>query len=188
VRARRSSRRRPGRLASWAVLAVVAALTALVLVPSLLGMRRYVIVSGSMTGTYDRGSMVFDEVVPTASLRVGDAITYQPPPAAGIDHVITHRIATIARDRHGVREYRTKGDANASADPWRFVLTEHRQARVRWSLPYAGFAFAALDDQHLRKWLLGAPAVLFALASLTALWRRLGVEAQARAAAERASA
>ena len=33
-------------------------------VPALLGYERYVIVSGSMSGTYDRGSLVFDEVVP----------------------------------------------------------------------------------------------------------------------------
>ena len=37
-----------------------------VLVPALLGYQRYVITSGSMTGTYDRGSLVFDKVVPTS--------------------------------------------------------------------------------------------------------------------------
>ena len=37
--------------------------------PALMGWERYVIVSGSMTGTYDRGSLVFDEVVPTKSLK-----------------------------------------------------------------------------------------------------------------------
>ena len=47
--------------------ALLLALT--VLVPALLGYQRYVITSGSMTGTYDRGSLVFDKVVPTSSLR-----------------------------------------------------------------------------------------------------------------------
>ena len=51
--------------------------------PALMGWERYVIVSGSMTGTYDRGSLVFDELVPTKSLRVGDVITYKPPPGSG---------------------------------------------------------------------------------------------------------
>ena len=37
-----------------------------VLVPALLGYQRYVITSGSMTGTYDRGSLVFDKVVPSS--------------------------------------------------------------------------------------------------------------------------
>jgi signal peptidase len=185
---RRGIARRSGRIASWAALAVMAVLILVVLVPSLLGMRRYVIVSGSMTGTYDRGSMVFDEVVPTSSLRVGDVITYRPPPAARVGHVITHRIAAIHRDARGTREYRTKGDANASTDPWRFLLPGARQARVRWSVPYVGFAFAALRDPQLRVLLLGVPAALIALASLVALWRRLGVEAAARAAAPQARA
>jgi signal peptidase len=174
-------RRRAGRIASWAALALVTVLVALVALPAVLGMHRYVIVSGSMTGTYDRGSLVFDEVVPTAGLRTGDVITYRPPPDAGVDHVVTHRIASI-RTVDGMRVFRTKGDANAVADPWTFRLTDARQARVRWSLPYAGFAFAALADPKLRIWLLSVPAGLIAIGSLAALWRRLGVEAAARAA------
>jgi signal peptidase len=180
-------KRRAGRIASWASLAVVTVLVALVALPTALGMHRYVIVSGSMTGTYDRGSLVFDEVVPTAGLRRGDVITYRPPPNAGVDHLITHRIGSI-RTVKGTRVFRTKGDANAAVDPWSFRLTDAHQARVRWSLPYAGFAFAALADPKLRIWLLGVPAALVAIGSLAALWRRLGDEAAARAADGRARA
>ena len=64
-----------------------------------------------MTGTYDRGSVVFDQVVPVASLKVGDVITYRPPAGAGPDHLITHRIAAITTDKSGVRVFRTKGEA-----------------------------------------------------------------------------
>jgi signal peptidase len=32
-----------------------------------------------MTGTIDRGSLIFDKVVPAESLKVGDIITYTPP-------------------------------------------------------------------------------------------------------------
>ena len=45
------------------------------LVPSLMGLQRYVIMGGSMEGTYDLGSVVFSEVVPTSELAVGDVIT-----------------------------------------------------------------------------------------------------------------
>jgi signal peptidase len=180
-------KRRTGRLASWAALALATVIVALVALPAALGMRRYVIVSGSMTGTYDRGSLVFDEVARTADLRAGDVITYRPPPQAGVDHVITHRIASI-RTVHGMRVFRTKGDANPAVDPWSFRLTGAHQARVRWSLPYAGFGFAALADPTLRIWLLSVPAALIALGSLAALWRRLGEEAAARAAIGRAQA
>jgi signal peptidase len=158
---------------SCAALLAAGALAALILLPALLGLRSYAIMSGSMTGTYGRGSLVLDEIVPTAGLRKGDVITYRPPPSAGVDHLVTHRIVAISRGR----VYRTRGDANPVADPWRFELHDPRQARVRWGVPYAGYAVAALHDRALRLWLLGVPAVLIAVGSVGSLWRRLGREA-----------
>ncbi len=97
------------------LLAGAALLLALaVLVPALLGYQRYVITSGSMTGTYDRGSLVFDKVVPTSSLRAGDVITFRPPGHAGL---VTHRIQTLT-SVDGKRVLTTKGDANRVADAW----------------------------------------------------------------------
>jgi signal peptidase len=151
----------------------------LVLLPSLLGWQRYAIVSGSMTGTYDRGSLVLDEVVPTADLRVGDVITYLPPRGAGPDHLITHRIASIGRGAGGARVFRTKGDANASADPWTFMLSEPTQARVRAGVPYAGFVLMALTRRDVRLWIVALPALLIALVTLASLWRSLGEAARA---------
>src|SRR5215218_9418633 len=111
-----------GRWATGAALLAAVVVAALVLLPSAFGLQRYAIVSGSMTGTYDRGSLVWDDVVPVADLKVGDVITYLPPAGAGPDHLITHRIASIGRDPSGARVFRTKGDANATADPWTFRL------------------------------------------------------------------
>ena len=83
--------------------------------------------AGSMTGTYDRGTLVLDEVVPVADLKVGDVITYLPPSGAGPDHLITHRIAWIGKDPTGGRVFRTKGDANQVADPWTFRSPARRR-------------------------------------------------------------
>jgi signal peptidase len=175
---RRASVRRVGRIASGAafVVAVVAAL--LVLLPAAFGWQRYAIVSGSMTGTYDRGSLVIDDVVPVADLTVGEVITYMPP--AG-DHLITHRIAWIGRDAHGRPLFRTKGDANEVADPWTFRLDRPTQARVRFGVPYVGFALAALGRRDVRMGLIGLPAVAIAAFSLAGLWRRLGALEEAAA-------
>ena len=71
--------RRITRVVSTLVVAAGLLFGALLILPAALGWQRYVIVSGSMTGTYDRGSLVLDEVVPVAVLRVGDVITYRPP-------------------------------------------------------------------------------------------------------------
>jgi signal peptidase I len=171
--------RRTGRWVAAAALLTGVVVAMLVLLPSLLGWQRYAIVSGSMTGTYDRGSLVLDEVVPTADLRVGDVITYLPPRGSGPDHLITHRIAWIGRGDDGARVYRTKGDANTSADPWTFTLSRPTQARVRAGVPYVGFLLMALTRRDVRLWIIALPALLIALVTLASLWRSLGDAARA---------
>ena len=150
-----------------------------VLLPALLGLQRYVITGGSMTGTYDRGSIVYDRVVPVAELRVGDVITYTPPPGPARPRgLVTHRIVAVDLASHR-RVFRTKGDANATPDPWTFTLPGTTQARVAFDLPYIGFALAALGDRRARMVLIGLPALLIALSLLARLWRDAGVEARA---------
>jgi signal peptidase len=153
------------------------------IVPSLMGWERYVIVSGSMTGTYDRGSIVFDEVVPVTSLKKGDVITYRPPRGAGPHGLVTHRIHSVGRDpKTKAPVFRTKGDANKVADPWTFTLPDKQQARVVTGAPYMGFVLAALSQRKLRMVLVGVPAALIALIVLGGLWRDTGREARERSA------
>jgi signal peptidase I len=146
--------------------ALILALT--VLVPALLGYQRYVITSGSMTGTYDRGSLVFDKVVPTSSLRAGDVITFRPPGHAGL---VTHRIHTLT-SVDGKRVLTTKGDANRVADAWGpLTLGATSQARVAFHVPYVGFLIAELGQRQHRMIVIGLPALLIALSTLAGLWR-----------------
>ncbi len=180
--------RTPSRRASalGATLAWAATLAALVLggvmfVPALLGMERYVITSGSMSGTYDRGSIVFAEVVPPSRLRVGDVITYEPPRGAGPSGLVTHRIHEIRQER-GARVYRTKGDANPVADPWDFQLRGAEQARVTFGVPVVGYGVALLSERAVRMVVIGLPALLIALVVLAGLWRDAGDEARTRRA------
>jgi signal peptidase len=171
--------RRIARAFSALVLAAGLLFGTLLVLPAALGWQRYVIVSGSMTGSYDRGSLVLDEVVPVSELREGDVITYQPPAGAGPAGLVTHRIAEITTDEVGRRTFRTKGDANEAADPWTFHLPSGEQARVRLGVPYAGFALAALGRRDLRILIVGVPAALIALMSIAGLWRQAGIEAAA---------
>jgi signal peptidase I len=170
--------RRAGRFASGAAIAFAALVALLVLAPAVIGWQRYAIVSGSMTGTYDKGSLVLDDVVPVSRLKVGDVITYLPPTG---DHLITHRIAWIGRDQPGARIFRTKGDANPVADPWTFKLDRTNQAHVRLGVPYAGYALTALGRRDVRMALIGFPAALIAAFNLAGLWRRLGTLEEAAA-------
>jgi len=156
------------------------ALAAILLVPAALGFQRYVIVSGSMTGTYDRGSIVYDEEVPVSDLKVGDTITYAPPPGASPEKLVTHRIAWIGQNDSGEETFRTKGDANDAADPWTFTLDKPEQAKVAFSIPYAGFLLAALSIPAVRMLAIGIPAVIVAFLILAGIWRDAGEEARRR--------
>jgi signal peptidase len=183
ARSRRSRAVGARRLAGSVLTAFALALGAAVLLPAVAGLQRYVVTGGSMTGTYDRGSLVYARVVPTAALRVGDVITYQPPAGAGPRELVTHRIVAIGVRRDGGRVFRTRGDANPVADPWRFTLPAATQARVGFGVPYLGFALAALSDRTARMLLIGLPSLAIALFVLLALWREAGVEARTRAPA-----
>jgi signal peptidase I len=180
--------RHAGRVVTTLLVAAGLSFGALLVLPAALGWQRYVIVSGSMTGTYDRGSLVLDEVVPVASLRVGDVITYRPPAGSGPGGLVTHRIVKISRDKFGGPQFRTKGDANEIADPWTFSLKNREQARVKLGIPKAGFVVAALSDRSRRMLIIGVPAALIGLMSLAGLWREAGEESRRRRAPAGASA
>jgi signal peptidase I len=170
--------RRAARALSALLLTAGVLFGGVLVLPAVAGWQRYVIVSGSMTGTYDRGSLVIDDVIPVEDLKVGDVITYSPPAGSGPKGLVTHRIVSIQPDpKTGMRVFHTKGDFNQSADPWTFTLTQPTQARVRFGVPYAGFVVAALSRRDLRMLIVGLPAALIALTSLAGLWREAGVEA-----------
>jgi signal peptidase I len=171
------TRRTPGArlvhvLTSTAVVLVMVGCAAWLL-PSAFGYDRYVITGGSMSGTFEKGSIAFEEEVPVEQLRVGDVITYQPPADSGTSALVTHRIVSIRPGEAGLPLLRTKGDANASKDPWRFSLTGSSQPVVRWTVPYAGHAFIALADREQRMLIIGGPAAVVALLALRDLVRAL---------------
>jgi signal peptidase len=154
-----------------AVAAICLALGAVTAVPAALGLEHYVIVGGSMDGTINRGSVVFEESVPVTTLRVGDVITYTPPSGIDSTHLVTHRIFSIRKARGGERLFRTKGDANAAPDSWQFTLDQPRQVLVVGHVPYVGYALAALQLRWVRMLAIGIPALLIALSVFAGLLR-----------------
>jgi signal peptidase I len=179
----RSPRRRAGTALATTLCVACLLLAALMLLPGLFGFERYVITSGSMTGTYDRGSVVFADVVPVSDLRVGDVITYTPPPGSGPDGLVTHRIFSIGRDQFGRSLFQTKGDANETADPWTFTLDESTQARAVFDVPYVGYVLSVLSIREARMVMIGIPALFIAFAVLAGFRRevrRAGISPEAR--------
>ena len=170
---------RLARALSRAGLGVLVALAAVLLALPLLGYERYVITGGSMGGTIERGSVVWAKTVPPASLKVGDVITYTPPRGTGPEGLVTHRIVSIGHEKDGRRIYRTKGDANAEADPWRFHLDGAGQAKASFHVPWVGYALAAASGRTLRIIGVGIPALLIVIATFAKLWRDAGEHARA---------
>jgi signal peptidase I len=170
--------RRTRAIALNCVFAAMIASVLIMLVPALLGFQRYVILTGSMTGTYDRGSIVFDRPIPTANLEVGDPITYSPPSGFTSQARVTHRIWWIGRGANGERVYRTKGDANKHPDAWKFTLNQSTQDVVMFHIPDVGYVFTLLSLRKFRIVLVGLPAIIIGLMMLRALWIEGGKEAR----------
>ena len=158
--------RRVGRVAGWFGWVLTILGIAALLVPTLLGFDRYVIVSGSMHGTFDRGAVVFSKAKAVSDLRVGDVITYRPPAPTGINHLVTHRISDRSVNEDGTVTYRTKGDANPGKDPWIFQLTNTKQNVMQFSVPMIGYALIALSNPHVRIALISVPALIIAAMAL----------------------
>jgi signal peptidase len=177
---RRSCKRVGGALANVALF-VALGFGVLMIGPALFGYHRYVILTGSMTGTYDRGSIVYDQSEPVDGLKVGDPITYSPPPGFSSHSLVTHRIFRIGHGHDGVRTYRTKGDANHTADVWTFQLGKPTQDVVKFHVPYAGYVFAVLSIRRYRMFLIGIPAILVALTVVRGLWREAREEMRRKA-------
>ena len=182
--------RRVGRALCALLIAAGILFGPFLVVPALMGWERYVIVSGSMTGTYDRG---------LARLRRGRP--HQVAEGRRRDHL--HAAAggrpqgpRDPPDR--ARSVTTRRPATASTAP-RATPTpspirgpsrspDKKQARVVTGVPKVGFVLAALAERNVRMLIVGLPALLIAFFALVGLWRDAGAEAEAQAAAAGATA
>ncbi len=166
------ARRTAGFVISLLLLGVTLGAAAYV-APGLLGYERYVITGGSMSGTFEKGSLAFEKQVPIGDLAVGDVITYLPPADSGVGTLVTHRIATMAPGKANTLVLTTKGDANADPDPWKFSLTQPTQPVVTYTVPHLGYAFIALANPQVRILVIGVPAAVIALLALRDLFAAL---------------
>ena len=96
-----------------------------------LGMRTFVISSGSMSPAIPTGSLVF--VRSAGEYRVGDVITFSSHDGG----YITHRVYEV-REEEGGAVYVTKGDANDAPDVNQ-VEKERVQGRIIFHIPAIGY-------------------------------------------------
>jgi signal peptidase I len=117
----------------------------------------FTMLTPSMQKTIPVGSLVIDRTVPSASLEIGDVISFQKPIGAkGLD---THRIVRVMRS-NGHTSYRTKGDSNPIADPWTIEFPPGQSAhRVVLTIPYLGRALLDLKTPTARILIIGSVLV-----------------------------
>ena len=161
IATRRRRSRRPMRVVST-LLSVFATLVAVAFIlPSFFGLQRYVITGTSMTGTIGFGSIAFEEVVPVGDLRVGDVITYAPPPSPG------SRPHGDPPDRGDPRrDVPHQGGRRPAGRPLDLPARRSRAVARRVLVPWVGYPFIWLADRETRMLVIGGPAAVIALISL----------------------
>lgn len=129
-------------------------------VPRVLGVQPYAIVSGSMEPAYPTGSLVYAQPVAGEDLQVGDVAAFWRD-----EDVIIHRVDSI--DIAG-EEFVAKGDANDDVD-LRPVLFRDVLGRVVFSVPGVGYFLMALGSvtgKLLLGWVVLMGAALCVLGSV----------------------
>jgi signal peptidase len=167
----RSARKRRSLADVLARLFLAFALLALVLLgllPNLGWYRTETVLSGSMKPYFSPGDIVIVTPEATRDVRVGQVISYHIP--VGDHHVQSHRVIEVVRggDHPLVR---TKGDGNASADPWTARLNGATAWQVRAVVPKAGWAIVWLRTPAIRRVAIFAVPLLLAILGLLRIWR-----------------
>lgn len=116
---------------STILLIVLFALAVLLIGPSLLGMKSFAVLSGSMEPKIPVGSIVFVDEVEPATLQMGDVITYNLSGST----MVTHRVVDVDIENQSII---TKGDANEVEDgaPVSFSQVV---GKMKMHVPYLGY-------------------------------------------------
>lgn len=121
---------------TWVLVIVVVLLAVLLAGVRLIGLKPYVVLSGSMEPTYQTGALIYVKTVDPFTLETGDIITFMMSEST----IATHRIVGVVPDEEdsSVVRFRTKGDANDVEDG---TLVHYKNVigSPVFSIPYLGY-------------------------------------------------
>lgn len=153
-------------IVSWAatVLAVLllAGFIAWFTVPRLIGLEPQVVLSGSMEPAMPTGSVVFVKDKEAARVRPGDILTFRNPDNP--QQRVSHRVTEVVTDANGLA-FRTKGDANETADQW-LVPAANVVGTVQWTVPYMGRVTRRVQTPQGFLLVIGLPAAMLIAAEI----------------------
>jgi len=135
--------------------------------PTVAGHQMFIVLGGSMSPTFEVGSLAFVKPVEPQKLEVGDIITFKSTDQSEL--MTTHRIVGVNHEG-GVMSFTTRGDANDADDalpakPERIVGT------VNMAVPYAGYLMQFGQTQKGMIALVIVPSVLIIIFELRNLFR-----------------
>ena len=146
-------------------------LSAVLLMPRIIGMRVYAVATGSMEPAYAVGSLVFTKTIETETIKVGDCITYQFG-----SETITHRVVRIEN-----KSFITQGDKNQFEDP-PVAYSNLIGKTAEFSLPFLGYFVIWAHQINIQAVLVMGGCAVLATGGrklyLTQKERRKGHEAQ----------
>lgn len=137
--------------------------------PSILGYQMYIVAGGSMSPTFEAGSLAILEPVKPEEIVQGDIITYRGPNEA---MATTHRVMEV-HNEGGQLSFTTRGDAN-DVDDANPVPAQHIVGRVIYTIPYLGLL---MDFSQTKKGLLILviiPGALLIISELRNLIKQAG--------------
>lgn len=147
----------------WNTVTTVLVSIVAVAVLLLVGLKGYVVLSGSMEPTYKTGSVIYVKSADSDALEEGQVITYRLTGST----IATHRIVEVVQE-DGQRLYRTKGDANEHADG-SLVSPDVIIGTPVFSVPYMGFALSYIQSAQGKYVAFAAGAFLLLLIFLPSL-------------------
>jgi signal peptidase len=135
-------------------------------VPAASGYQMYIVEGGSMSPTFEAGSIVLVRPLEPTAVQAGDIITYRDPDPERAETIVTHRV--IAVKPTAPVSFITRGDANDADDPLPLPST-NLIGRVDYSVPYLGYLFSFVRTRTGILLLIIVPAVLIIASELRKL-------------------
>lgn len=136
--------------------------------PAVAGHQLYIVEGGSMSPTFELGSIVLVQPLEPTAVQTGDIITYRDPDPEREGTIVTHRV--IAVKPTDPVSFATRGDANDADDPLP-VPAANLIGRVTYSVPYLGYLFSFIKTERGILLLIIVPAVLIIASELRKLMR-----------------
>lgn len=135
----------------------------------------YVVLSGSMSPTFEAGDAIIVRETPPSELEKGDVITYRGTDSTSQPNRVTHRIVGVV-EQDDSTYFETKGDANEEVDQ-QLVPAEDVIGHVVFAIPLIGYVISfASSDAGLLAFVV-VPSLLLIVSEVWGLWRAATTDA-----------